>query len=615
MWDIRIRNIGGIRSADATLQAGLNIIQASNFTGKSSFVHAIQTTMGTSGMYRESHPLREGTDQGSVRLDTPKGAHEVTLERANSGTITQRGETVLGDETDRTCARLFAFLGENNPIRARVREQADLTELLQAPLDLEDIDSKISARKRTRESKREALERAERAAENLPAVREAIATLEDEIDSLRQRRDEVSASVGDAAEEDDLSNELAEKRSSLQSLEQRISGIQNEIDRTETDLEEKRATLESLTVPEEPEPTADIETKESRISECELQIDLLEGLHRANKRVIEEDEVDLISSVERSVVGDEFDCWVCGEPTQIDTVENRLGALQDKITQLREEKASLTNEVEEIEEQQRRYQEKQREKESLEEEIGRLKATLDDRTGDLAQAEERKAGLEAEIEGLEASVAAAEEDMGEKLTDIKATLRTKEQELDTQQSRLQELQEEQADAESLREDIDALNDEITRLKNRKTEKQWELKDEFDAAMSAAIDRFAPGFDGAHLNVKTTPDNEVESFELVIARDGRETAIRNLSEGERELVGIVVAVAGYRTFDVADRVPLILLDGISQLSAANLRSLTEYLSDATEMLVTTAYPEAGAFEGNHISPDQWETVSDEEAPTA
>lgn len=615
MWDVQIRNIGGIRTADASLKTGLNVIQASNFMGKSSFVRAIQTAMGTSGMYGELHPLREGTDEGSVQLDTPERSYEVTLERSNSGTVTRRGETVLEDETDRTCARLFAFLGENNPIRARVREQADFTELLQAPLDLEEIDSKVTARKRERESKREALERAERAAENLPAVQEAIATLEDEIESLRDRRDEVSESVGEAAEEDSLSDELAEKRSSLRSLDQRISGLQDEVDRTEVELEEKRAALESLTVPEEPEPTADIEAKESRITECELQIDLLEGLHRANKRVIEEDEVDLVSSVERSVMGDEFDCWVCGEPTTSDGIETRLATLQDKIMELREEKGSLTDEIEEIEEQERRYREKQREKESLEEEIGRLKTTLDERTGDLTQAEERRAGLSAEVEELEASVAAAEEELSEELTDIKATLQTKEQEVEAQRSRLQELQESRADVATLREEIDALDDEITRLRNRKTEKQWELKDEFDAAMAAAIDRFAPGFDGARLDVKTTPDNEIDSFELIIARDGRETAIQNLSEGERELVGIVVAVAGYRTFDVADRVPVIILDGISQLSAANLRSLTEYLSDATEVLVTTAYPEAGTFDGHHISPDQWDTVSDEEAPTA
>jgi len=615
MWDIEIRNIGGIRNADASLDAGLNVVQASNFMGKSSFVRAIQTAMGTSGMYGETHPLREGTDEGSVQLETPEGSYEVALERSNSGTVFRRGDTLLGDETDQTCARLFAFLGENNPIRARVREQGDLTELLQDPLNLEDIDSKVAARKRERESKREALERAERAAENLPAVQEAIATLEDDIESLRERRDEVSASVGDVTDEGSLSDELAEKRSSLQSLDQRISGLQDEIDRTEAELEKKRAALDNLAVPEDPEPTADIESKESRIAKCELQIDLLEGLHRANKRVIEEGEVDLVSSVERSVVGDEFDCWVCGEPTTSDTIETRLGALQDEILELREEKEGLTDDIEEIEEQQRRYREKQREKEALEEEIGHLKATLDDRNGDLAQAEERRDDLATEVAELEAAVAAADEELSEELTDIKATLRTKEQELDEQKTRLQELQESRADAATLREDIEALTDEITRLRNLKTEKQRELKDQFDEAMAAAIDRFAPGFDGARLDVKTTPDNDIESFELIIARDGRETTIQNLSEGERELVGIVVAVAGYRTFDVADRVPLILLDGISQLSAANLRSLTEYLSGATNVLVTTAYPEAGTFDGYHISPDQWDTVSDEEAPTA
>jgi len=31
-------------------------------------------------------------------------------------------------------------------------------------------------------------------------------------------------------------------------------------------------------------------------------------------------------------------------------------------------------------------------------------------------------------------------------------------------------------------------------------------------------------------------------------------------------------------------------------------------------VTTAYPEAGNFEGNIINPDKWHVVSDETAPT-
>jgi recombinational DNA repair ATPase RecF len=103
--------------------------------------------------------------------------------------------------------------------------------------------------------------------------------------------------------------------------------------------------------------------------------------------------------------------------------------------------------------------------------------------------------------------------------------------------------------------------------------------------------------------------------LVVARDGRETDIDRLSEGELELIGVVVAIAGYRAFDVADRVPVILLDGISQLSADNLRRLVDYLDGACQVFVTTAYPEAGEFDATTIAPVEWETVSDEETPTA
>jgi len=179
---------------------------------------------------------------------------------------------------------------------------------------------------------------------------------------------------------------------------------------------------------------------------------------------------------------------------------------------------------------------------------------------------------------------------------------------------LDKLRERDEKAEELAEQKDQLTEEIKRLRSRKTEKQWEIKEQFDEAMDDAIAQFAPGFDGARLDVKTTEENEIDAFELVIARDGRETEISNLSEGEQELVGIVVAAAGHRAFNVADRVPAVLLDGISQLSAKNLQRLTEYLADTSEILVTTAYPEAGDFGGNRISPEAWETISNEGAST-
>jgi len=41
----------------------------------------------------------------------------------------------------------------------------------------------------------------------------------------------------------------------------------------------------------------------------------------------------------------------------------------------------------------------------------------------------------------------------------------------------------------------------------------------------------------------------------------------------------------------------------------MHTLVEYLDARTEYLVTTAYPEAGKFDGHVLPPDDWEVVSD------
>lgn len=616
MWNIEIKNIGGIHSAAETVDIGLNVVQASNFMGKSSFMRAIQTIMGTSGMYNDTHPLTEGGKKGSVRLETDSSTYEVQLERTDANTIARHGTPFLDDEADRLCARLFSFLGERNPIRAKVRNGEDLTDLLQAPLDIKDIDAKIAECKRRRESKQTQLTEAEQAEQNIPAVTEAVNNLESDLEDLRERRAElVEQRGGGDSDAASVSDELADQRSSLTTTEQTISRLQDQIERTERLIDEKESDLEALDIPAEPEVTSEIEDKEAQIEECELQIDLLESLHRTNQRVIEENEVDLVASVNRTIVTDEVDCWVCGEQTTTDDIERRLAALQETMQALRDERSTLTEEVEKIKQRKRKYQEKLQDQSRLEDEIGQLTAKIDELSGELSRAKTRRAELEETVAELESEVEANEEQMNEELTDVKAEIRNKTQELEDQRSRLEDLEAESDQAATLREDIETLSEEITELRNRKIEKQWEIKDQFDSAMVAAIERFAPGFDGARLDVKTTTENEIEAFDLVVARDGRETGIDTLSEGELELIGIVVAIAGYRTFDVADRVPVILLDGISQLSADNLRRLVDYLNGGCQVCITTAYPEAGEFDANTIAPVEWETVSDEEPPTA
>ncbi|MDS0261103.1 hypothetical protein NDI56_17020 [Haloarcula sp. S1CR25-12] len=614
MWELSLRNTAGIKSGTATLESGLNTVQASNFKGKSSFIRAIQIVMGTASM-GDRADLTEGASEGRVTLDTPETAYEVTLQRSETGAVTRHGDPYLTADRALVCARLFAFLGEDNEIRARVRAGEDLTDLLQRPIDIEDIDAQIADLRNERDSVVRRLETAERAAENLPSVTEAISRLESELKELRERRDQLGDRVGESPDDGSLSDDLADRRSEVSTAEQTVTRLEKQIERKETALAEKTEELETLEVPDEVTFAADIQEREERIDELGLQIDLLEGVHRANQRVLEEDEVTLVSSVESSLTADEFDCWVCGETTTAEDIEARLESLEVKLTELRSEKRSLTEEIEAVKREQEQVRQQRQTRRQLEETVGDLRADLDELRGELHRARDRRSSLQEAVDELASQVEAAETELNEQLTDIKAEIRTAESELDDQRSRRDELREQSQEATRLRTEKQDLTERIADLRNRKKKKQLELKEQFDTAMDEAISQFAPGFDGARLDVQTTADGEVDAFELVIARDGRETEIGALSEGERELVGIVVAVAGFRTFDVADIVPVILLDGISQLSADNLRRLIDYLDGASEMLVTTAYPEAGEFSGNTIRPTEWETISDEEAPVA
>lgn len=616
MWDLDVNNIGGIRNGSAKLSPGLNTVQASNFQGKSSFMAAIQTAIGTTGMFGTNHPLTEGAESGSVTLDVDGEEYEVTLSREGVDTVTRNGTPYLTDETDRVCANLFAFLGEDNPIRSAVRNGDDLTKYLQAPLNIEDINSQIVDLQKQRRERKDELRDAERSADKLPKVQEDITQLEKDLESLRDERDELAAEAPEETNADSLSDELGQKQGSLESAKKEIDRLESKISRREEALEEKQAELDGLEVPSEPELNADVNEKEERIDDLKLKISLLQDLHRANQQVLEEGEVELVTSVDRGISGDTIDCWVCGNETTADDIEDRLSALQQKIKNLRSEKSDIESEVEEIKQTKRKIRKQKNERDNLQDAIGRMKGDIQEANADLEQARERKERLESEVEDLKAEVEEAEEELNEELTDIKAEISNKEQELERKRGQIEDLEADAEKVDELEDQIDSLREEIEELRKRKNKKQRELAEQFNDALEDVIDRFAPGFDGGQLIPKTTADGEdIESFELTIAREGRETTLDTLSEGERELVGIVVAIAGYRTFDVSERVPAILIDGISQLSSDNLRNLLEYLEGASEMLVTTAYPEAGDFEGNTVDPTEWDVVSNTETAAA
>ena len=608
MWRLEIDNIAGIRSGTATLDPGLNVVQASNFQGKSSFAAAIRTVLGATGQY-DAPPLTEGAESGSVTLTTDDDSYEVTLERAPDGTVTQSGTPYLPDETDQVCARLFALLDEDNPIRIAVRDGADLTPLLQAPLDIADVDRRIDALQTERRDLEAELSRTEQVTERIPAVQESVTQLEAELEELRSRREVLEAEA--ERNDDDLADEVVEKRSTLEEYERHIERTEASIERKRERLTEKEAELDQLEVPAV-DDDADVTAKRERIDELERKIDLLTRVSQVSREILEEGELDLITTVDRSLAGDEVECWTCGQLTGVDRMERRIDALRSELASQRERKETLAEEVERHAARQREAERKQREAESLREEAKRLRLDVEESAAELDQLEEKRDALEGELAELESALDEQEAAVEEELTDVTVRIKGCERRLSEKRQELADLEDEREDLAALRECREELDAELTALRNRKRDAQTELVAQFDEAMAAILERFAPGFGGAHLRLQTGPDGDVERIDLVIAREGRETTVDALSEGEVELVGVALVLAGYRAFDVDERVPAVVVDGIGQLAAEHLHNLAEYLQDTGEYLVTTAYPEVGSFNGRTISPDEWEVVSDDAA---
>ena len=586
---MEITNVGGIYKGSATIEEGVNAVQASNWQGKSSLIAAIEAVMGT------ATTLTEGRSRGRVILDGEQ-RYDVELRREGEE-IAVDGELFLTEAHDRACAELFAFLDDSNPVRRAVREGQNLGDVLTRPLDFEDIDVRIAGLKSDRDAIERELERAREDARRLPRLTEAVTNLESDVEELEERRDALRDEVGANGRTDELSEFKAERTQVADMIER----LESAIERTGAKLSERYEELESIVVRDGDVADEVAETRES-IRETERNVDLLRSVYSAHQRLLETDRVGLVSDVDHGVLDDEHTCWTCGANTDRVAIEEQLEGLGNRIRELEGNLAGSREHLAEIERRREEIEETRRRKRNLEGEISNLESTLTDREESLASARGRLEEIEERIDGLADVDAAATE----ALTDVESEIKYRENELAEAADERDACAASAQREEPLESELANVNGEIEALRNRKETVRRETRDAFDRALSDVLDRFDTGFENARLTA---------DFELEIARNGRAVEWSALSEGELELLGFVAALAGHETFEVSETVPFMLLDRLGGLADENLHRLVEYLSDRTRYLVLTAYPENAPFEGRTIDPTSWTVVSPEQEATA
>jgi uncharacterized protein YhaN len=89
--------------------------------------------------------------------------------------------------------------------------------------------------------------------------------------------------------------------------------------------------------------------------------------------------------------------------------------------------------------------------------------------------------------------------------------------------------------------------------------------------------------------------EQTQFEFHIIRQSEEGSayedtVDHLSESEREVTGLVFALAGYLVHEVYETLPFIILDSLEAIDSDRIASLVEYFSNYAEYSVVALLPE-------------------------
>lgn len=602
MWEIEISNVAGIRNGTTTLEPGANAVQASNWQGKTSFIIAIKTVLTGSVT---SATLTNGADSGYIRLQTPDNEYECQLQRTG-GSVEIEGRTHLNEGQHRAAAELYAFLDETNAVRTAVREGSDLTPHLIEPLKRENIEAQINELKSKRETVEAEFDRSKKAAKKLPDIIENIDELESKLSELKTELDDLEGDQNDTGEQEKLRNELKRARRKREQINQRINRLEGKTSSLRSQIDEKEEELESLSIPSESNLTEKINNKRSRLRDIDQEIETLEALYNATKTVLDGDHLELLTDVDREIDEYHLSCWICGSDTTRESVKSSMEEIDEMIEERRDRYSKLQSTVSDLENRQNNIDRKRRQKTSLEEKIDSLQTNLADSQDEINAAKEELEEHTERVDKLENQV----EETDDQRKSLEKDIAQKETELHDLQEKRESLQKRAEKRDRLENEIDELSEEIETLRSRRQDVIRSARVAFDEALEDIVAKFNPSFEKARLEKHVDESGRTTQLELVIARDGQEISVDALSEGEVELIGFIAALAGYEAFNVADKVPCILVDDLGGLASEHVHTLMSYLEKRTNYLVTTAYPEAGEFNSNVISPADWDVVSDD-----
>ena len=630
-----VTNIGGINETSIELSRGVTVLEGKNATNRTSFLQALMAAMGS-----DHFNLKGDADYGHVRLTLGDTIVEREFNRRNGGVLST-GEGYLDDPE---LANLFAFLLEDNEARQAVARGENLREIITRPIDTDEVNAEIDrlqAEKRQVDDQIANLDERER---DLVDLEQRKASLEADIDEGRERLAELEAEIDAAdtdlekereeqAEIDKKLEELKNLRSKLEDIRFQIETTKETIESLQTERDEKRKARDELSI--DSDVNVDVlrddleelrdQKRHLNAQTSELQSiiqfneDMLNGTDSEIADVLRAEENDEEALTDQLLDGQELVvCWTCGSHVSRDDIETTLERLRSFRQEKMDRRQTIQRDINSTKEQISERERSQRELERLNERLEEIDTNIEQKQNRIAELESRRDEVHGEIDALEEKVEQEQTSDYSELLDLHKQANAVELELEQKEEELEATEDEITEIESLLADREDLVDRHTRI----SEQLEELRNRIDRLEQNAVEEFNARMDDVleileYQNIARVwierQERETRQgrrkvmqshFELHIVREsesGRtyEGTVDTLSESEREVVGLVFALAGYLVHDLHKTVPVMVLDSLEAIDSDRIARLIEYFADYPDFLIAALLPEdANAIDFKH-----------------
>jgi chromosome segregation ATPase len=502
------------------------------------------------------------------------------------------------------------------------------------PVDTEEIQSEIDRLQNRRGSLEDELDAIDDRKGELRKLEDRRETLREEIAETKAELEETEAEL-DAADADvetrreeqseleDRLAELREKRSDLDDVRYELETEQESLQALEAERNEREAELDDLDEPEADGGSIDAELRElrDRKAELEAQVNELQSVIQFNEGMLEDEgegvptaELDREGNGELTdqLVDDSVTCWTCGTAVDPDQIESTVDQLRQRSQSKVGEVDEVEREIEELQSEKREIERARRERERIERRLDELDDEIKATEATIEELRERRERLTEEIETVEAAVDELEEtdygdvlDLHKRANELEFELGRLETDLEGVEEAIDEAEARIAEESEVEAELADVNDRIERLRTRIERIEREAVEAFNDHMESVLGLLGYGnldriwIERVEQEVRKGRRKETERvFELHVVRTtdsgaAYEDTVDHLSESEREVTGLVFALAGYLVHEVYETVPFMLLDSLEAIDADRIAALVDYFAEYSQHVLVALLPEDAA----------------------